>query len=79
MQFSLVSIQLLTQHLRITASGVDAVGEAVMCVDVLPQPNGEHKINVKGEQTEQITASLVVVFLFFGKRCLTLSSSCGSQ
>lgn len=33
-----------------TASGVDAVGEVVMCVDVLPQPNGEHKINVKGEQ-----------------------------
>lgn len=31
-----------------TASGVDAVGEVVMCVDILPQPNGEHKINVKG-------------------------------
>uniref|UniRef100_A0A674NIS1 Unc-13 homolog A n=1 Tax=Takifugu rubripes TaxID=31033 RepID=A0A674NIS1_TAKRU len=29
------------------ASGVDAVGEVVMCVDILPQPNGEHKINVK--------------------------------
>lgn len=25
-----------------------------MCVDILPQPNGEHKINVKGEQAEQI-------------------------
>uniref|UniRef100_A0A671WY96 Unc-13 homolog A n=1 Tax=Sparus aurata TaxID=8175 RepID=A0A671WY96_SPAAU len=30
-----------------TASGVDSVGEVVMCVDILPQPNGEHKINVK--------------------------------
>uniref|UniRef100_H3CF55 Unc-13 homolog A n=1 Tax=Tetraodon nigroviridis TaxID=99883 RepID=H3CF55_TETNG len=29
------------------ASGVDAVGEVVMCVDILPQPNGEHKITVK--------------------------------
>ncbi|CAL8345622.1 unnamed protein product [Merluccius merluccius] len=29
------------------ASGVDAVGEVVMQVDVLPQPNGEYKINVK--------------------------------
>uniref|UniRef100_A0A671X0A9 Unc-13 homolog A n=1 Tax=Sparus aurata TaxID=8175 RepID=A0A671X0A9_SPAAU len=29
------------------ASGVDSVGEVVMCVDILPQPNGEHKINVK--------------------------------
>uniref|UniRef100_A0A8C9YCY8 Unc-13 homolog A n=1 Tax=Sander lucioperca TaxID=283035 RepID=A0A8C9YCY8_SANLU len=29
------------------ASGVDAVGEVVMCVDILPQPNGEHKISVK--------------------------------
>uniref|UniRef100_A0A3P9MGS1 Unc-13 homolog A n=1 Tax=Oryzias latipes TaxID=8090 RepID=A0A3P9MGS1_ORYLA len=29
------------------ASGVDSVGEVVMNVDILPQPNGEHKINVK--------------------------------
>ncbi|CAL8281512.1 unnamed protein product [Lota lota] len=29
------------------ASGVDAVGEVVLQVDVLPQPNGEYKINVK--------------------------------
>uniref|UniRef100_A0A669EDE6 Unc-13 homolog A n=1 Tax=Oreochromis niloticus TaxID=8128 RepID=A0A669EDE6_ORENI len=29
------------------ASGVDAVGEVVMNVDILPQPNGEHKISVK--------------------------------
>uniref|UniRef100_A0A3B4FDU7 Protein unc-13 homolog A-like n=1 Tax=Pundamilia nyererei TaxID=303518 RepID=A0A3B4FDU7_9CICH len=29
------------------ASGVDAVGEGVMNVDILPQPNGEHKISVK--------------------------------
>uniref|UniRef100_G3PRE4 Unc-13 homolog A n=1 Tax=Gasterosteus aculeatus aculeatus TaxID=481459 RepID=G3PRE4_GASAC len=29
------------------ASGVDAVGEVVMCVDILPQPNGEHKISIK--------------------------------
>uniref|UniRef100_A0A673AGV3 Unc-13 homolog A n=1 Tax=Sphaeramia orbicularis TaxID=375764 RepID=A0A673AGV3_9TELE len=29
------------------ASGVDAVGEVVMHVDILPQPNGEHKISVK--------------------------------
>ncbi|XP_014851346.1 PREDICTED: protein unc-13 homolog A-like, partial [Poecilia mexicana] len=29
------------------ASGVDAVGEVVMGVDILPQPNGEHKISVK--------------------------------
>uniref|UniRef100_A0A7N8XAQ4 Protein unc-13 homolog A-like n=1 Tax=Mastacembelus armatus TaxID=205130 RepID=A0A7N8XAQ4_9TELE len=29
------------------ASGVDAVGEVVMNVDILPQPNGEHKIGVK--------------------------------
>lgn len=36
-----------------TASGVDTVGEVVMCVDILPQPNGEHKINVKGEKAEQ--------------------------
>lgn len=36
-----------------TASGVDSVGEVVMCVDILPQPNGEHKINVKGEKAEQ--------------------------
>uniref|UniRef100_A0A7N6FGQ9 Unc-13 homolog A n=1 Tax=Anabas testudineus TaxID=64144 RepID=A0A7N6FGQ9_ANATE len=28
-------------------SGVDAVGEVVMNVDILPQPNGEHKISVK--------------------------------
>ncbi|KAM8839569.1 protein unc-13 homolog A [Synchiropus picturatus] len=28
-------------------SGVDAVGEVVMHVDILPQPNGEHKISVK--------------------------------
>lgn len=31
-----------------TASGVDSVGEVVMNVDILPQPNGEHKISVKG-------------------------------
>ena len=24
-----------------------------MCVDILPQPNGEHKISVKGESAEQ--------------------------
>lgn len=30
------------------ASGVDAVGEVVMNVDILPQPNGEHKISIKG-------------------------------
>uniref|UniRef100_A0A8C7ZNV0 Unc-13 homolog A n=1 Tax=Oryzias sinensis TaxID=183150 RepID=A0A8C7ZNV0_9TELE len=30
-----------------TPSGVDSVGEVVMNVDILPQPNGEHKINVK--------------------------------
>uniref|UniRef100_A0A3Q3KLH3 Unc-13 homolog A n=1 Tax=Monopterus albus TaxID=43700 RepID=A0A3Q3KLH3_MONAL len=29
------------------APGVDAVGEVVMNVDILPQPNGEHKISVK--------------------------------
>uniref|UniRef100_A0A3B4Y9Q6 Unc-13 homolog A n=1 Tax=Seriola lalandi dorsalis TaxID=1841481 RepID=A0A3B4Y9Q6_SERLL len=29
------------------ACGVDAVGEVVMHVDILPQPNGEHKISVK--------------------------------
>ncbi|CAB1424353.1 unnamed protein product [Pleuronectes platessa] len=29
------------------ASGVDSVGEVIMTVDILPQPNGEHKINVK--------------------------------
>uniref|UniRef100_A0A665X1R0 Unc-13 homolog A n=1 Tax=Echeneis naucrates TaxID=173247 RepID=A0A665X1R0_ECHNA len=28
-------------------TGVDAVGEVVMHVDILPQPNGEHKISVK--------------------------------
>ncbi|XP_033960695.1 protein unc-13 homolog A-like isoform X1 [Pseudochaenichthys georgianus] len=28
-------------------SGVDAVGEVIMCVDILPQPNGEHKIGIK--------------------------------
>lgn len=38
-----------TEHV-FTASGVDAVGEVVMCVDILPQPNGEHKINVKGKK-----------------------------
>lgn len=32
-----------------TASGVDAVGDVVINVDILPQPNGEHKINVKGK------------------------------
>lgn len=31
---------------------MDAVGEVVMCVDILPQPNGEHKINVKGRPAE---------------------------
>jgi len=35
-----------------TASGVDAVGEVVMGVDILPQPNGEHKISVKGERIQ---------------------------
>lgn len=44
------------------ASGVDAVGEVVMCVDILPQPNGEHKINVKGEQTHLL---LFLFLLFF--------------
>nr|XP_015812710.2 protein unc-13 homolog A [Nothobranchius furzeri] len=29
------------------ASGVDAVGEVVMSLDILPQPNGEHKIGIK--------------------------------
>ncbi|XP_046883066.1 protein unc-13 homolog A-like [Hypomesus transpacificus] len=29
------------------ASGVEAVGEVVMHVEVLPQPNGEHKVTVK--------------------------------
>lgn len=33
------------------ASGVDTVGEVVMNVDILPQPNGEHKIGIKGENT----------------------------
>lgn len=28
-------------------AGVDAVGEVVMHVDILPQPNGEHKIGIK--------------------------------
>uniref|UniRef100_H2MK45 Unc-13 homolog A n=1 Tax=Oryzias latipes TaxID=8090 RepID=H2MK45_ORYLA len=36
---------ILSQHVQ--ASGVDSVGEVVMNVDILPQPNGEHKINVK--------------------------------
>lgn len=31
------------------ASAVDAVGEVVMNVDILPQPNGEHKIGIKGK------------------------------
>uniref|UniRef100_A0A3B5LJL8 Uncharacterized protein n=1 Tax=Xiphophorus couchianus TaxID=32473 RepID=A0A3B5LJL8_9TELE len=35
----------LSQHAQ--ASGVDAVGEVVMNVDILPQPNGEHKISIK--------------------------------
>uniref|UniRef100_A0A3B3CNF8 Unc-13 homolog A n=1 Tax=Oryzias melastigma TaxID=30732 RepID=A0A3B3CNF8_ORYME len=35
----------LSQHVQ--ASGVDSVGEVVMNVDILPQPNGEHKISVK--------------------------------
>lgn len=51
------------------ASGVDAVGEVVMCVDILPQPNGEHKINVKGEQALQISPQMVLFpflsFVFF--------------
>lgn len=42
---------------------MDAVGEVVMCVDILPQPNGEHKINVKGEPALQITL-LLELFLF---------------
>uniref|UniRef100_A0A3P8W6D5 Protein unc-13 homolog A-like n=1 Tax=Cynoglossus semilaevis TaxID=244447 RepID=A0A3P8W6D5_CYNSE len=29
------------------ASGLDSVGDVVMNVDILPQPNGEHKISVK--------------------------------
>lgn len=44
------------------ASGVDAVGEVVMCVDILPQPNGEHKINVKGEQTHLLLFLFLLVF-----------------
>uniref|UniRef100_A0A3Q2G1X9 Unc-13 homolog A n=1 Tax=Cyprinodon variegatus TaxID=28743 RepID=A0A3Q2G1X9_CYPVA len=36
---------ILSQHAQ--ASGVDAVGEVVMNVDILPQPNGEHKISIK--------------------------------
>uniref|UniRef100_A0A8C6TVM9 Unc-13 homolog A n=1 Tax=Neogobius melanostomus TaxID=47308 RepID=A0A8C6TVM9_9GOBI len=35
---------ILSQHVQ--AAGVDAAGEVVMHVDVLPQPNGEHKIVV---------------------------------
>uniref|UniRef100_M4AY11 Unc-13 homolog A n=1 Tax=Xiphophorus maculatus TaxID=8083 RepID=M4AY11_XIPMA len=35
----------LSQHAQ--ASGVDPVGEVVMNVDILPQPNGEHKISIK--------------------------------
>lgn len=63
---SQVHARALTQALifsSFTASGVDAVGEVVMFVDILPQPNGEHKINVKGEQALQITPHLVL-FLF---------------
>uniref|UniRef100_A0AAQ4QVA6 Unc-13 homolog A n=1 Tax=Gasterosteus aculeatus aculeatus TaxID=481459 RepID=A0AAQ4QVA6_GASAC len=37
----------LSQNYVFAASGVDAVGEVVMCVDILPQPNGEHKISIK--------------------------------
>lgn len=70
---SQVHARALTQALvfsSFTASGVDAVGEVVMCVDILPQPNGEHKINVKGEQPLQITSHLVLfqflfVFIYF--------------
>lgn len=51
------------------ASGVDAVGEVVMCVDILPQPNGEHKINVKGKPAEcatvPILSSLSLLTYFF--------------
>ena len=53
-----------------TASGVDAVGEVVMCVDILPQPNGEHKINVKGERAEQ-----AVPFLRYGSVIIPYFSS----
>uniref|UniRef100_A0A8C7ZPZ5 Unc-13 homolog A n=1 Tax=Oryzias sinensis TaxID=183150 RepID=A0A8C7ZPZ5_9TELE len=36
---------ILSQHVQ--GTNVDSVGEVVMNVDILPQPNGEHKINVK--------------------------------
>lgn len=44
---------------------MDAVGEVVMCVDILPQPNGEHKITVKGEQALPITPRLGLFLVLF--------------
>lgn len=51
------------------ASGVDAVGEVVMCVDILPQPNGEHKISIKGTEKRRGDRNAVTVFF---SRCLSL-------
>jgi len=48
----MINIVLVTERV-FPASGVDAVGEVVMNVDILPQPNGEHKISVKGKSTVQ--------------------------
>uniref|UniRef100_A0A8C4NZK1 Unc-13 homolog A n=1 Tax=Dicentrarchus labrax TaxID=13489 RepID=A0A8C4NZK1_DICLA len=39
--------KLIRKFVLSQSAQVDAVGEVVMCVDILPQPNGEHKISVK--------------------------------
>lgn len=46
-----VKIEVSVTGFAFAATGVDAVGEVVMNVDILPQPNGEHKIGIKGENT----------------------------
>lgn len=56
------------------ASGVDAVGEVVMCVDILPQPNGEHKISVKGKKKRNADQTATLSFIILCSVVIVFSS-----
>ncbi|KAK5910522.1 hypothetical protein CesoFtcFv8_004350 [Champsocephalus esox] len=67
----MISIRVITEHV-FTASGVHAVGEVIMCMDMLPQPNGEHR---SASKVETKTASLCKRPCILPHCCFTLTPS----
>lgn len=71
-----VKIQVSITGFVFAASGVDAVGEVVMNVDILPQPNGEHKIGIKGENTAGLLVVSWTFLPFYVAHLFSFSGGC---